>query len=191
MNEKLKGVIIELVPEALTQSTSLNKARLIIFRDKDSGRHLPLLISDENFELIFRAFVKNDYSSMKLFSKMARAFSIQLAGVFLVRDEDNGEVYAMLALVERHSDNTLITRELRVSLAEGFTAALMMGASFFITRHDFDHLYNREMDGGRVAIPVAAMPRDLLQEALNQAVEGDNFELASVLRDEIRKRDEK
>lgn len=191
MNENLKGVIIELVPEGLTQSTSLNKARLIIFRDKDSGRHLPVLINSENYALIYRAFVKNDYRAMGLFKKLTEAFDIHLAGVFLTRDEGDTEMFAVLALVLRHPDGKVMTKELRVSMAEGFTAAMITGASFYITRYDFEQLYNREMDGGRIAIPVAAMPRDLLQEALNQAVEGENFELASVLRDEIKKRDDK
>ena len=40
-----------------------------------------------------------------------------------------------------------------------------------------------------MALPLAAMSNNLLKEALKSAVEDDNFELASVLRDELNKRD--
>lgn len=41
-----------------------------------------------------------------------------------------------------------------------------------------------------VALPVNILSRDMLQKALNQAVEEENYELASHLRDEMNKREE-
>lgn len=188
----LDGIIIELVPEGLTQSTSLNKAKLLIFRDKKSGRHLPVLINSKEYDLIYNAFVKHDFSSLDLFHKLSEVFNIGICSVFISLGEKPGDISAIMGLDQFHEDCTKdFMGEINVNIAEGFVAALMMKAPIYITAMDFARLYNREMGDGRIAIPVASMPRDLLQEALNQAVEGENFELASVLRDEIKKRDEK
>lgn len=56
-------------------------------------------------------------------------------------------------------------------------------------RQEFDLLYSRQNGEGQVAVPITAMSGDLLKEALRQAVESENFELASQLRDELKSRE--
>ena len=41
-----------------------------------------------------------------------------------------------------------------------------------------------------MALPLAAMTEQLLEEALQAAVEEENFELAGILHDELKKRSE-
>ena len=56
-------------------------------------------------------------------------------------------------------------------------------------RETFNSQMLRQQGEGQVSMPITAMNQRLLQEALNAAVAEENFELASVLRDEIRQRE--
>ena len=66
--------------------------------------------------------------------------------------------------------------------------ALQVGVPFYVTIGDALQFVAGESSDGRVAVPIRNMPEELLQEAIGQAVAGDNFELASALRDELRRR---
>lgn len=48
--------------------------------------------------------------------------------------------------------------------------------------------YMREIGDGTYSIPVNSVNIEALQEALNRAIEDENYELASQLRDEIERR---
>ena len=71
---------------------------------------------------------------------------------------------------------------------EGVAFALQVGVPFYVTIGDALQFVAGESSDGRVAVPIRNMPEELLQEAIGQAVAGDNFELASALRDELRRR---
>ena len=51
-----------------------------------------------------------------------------------------------------------------------------------------EHQYMREVGDGMYSIPVNSVSVDALKEALKRAVEDENYELASQLRDEIERR---
>lgn len=59
-----------------------------------------------------------------------------------------------------------------------------------ITIHEvlLEHQYMREVGDGTYSIPVNSVNIEALKEALKRAVEDENYELASQLRDEIEKR---
>ena len=56
-------------------------------------------------------------------------------------------------------------------------------------RDMFEEQINRQKGEGQVSMPITAMNKKLLEEAMHAAVEEENFELASVLRDEIKMRE--
>ncbi len=182
--------IIELIPEGLTKGTSMRKAQLVIFQEKNGERHLPFLITADDYKRLFKSFVLTDYSELASFEKLADLFDIRLMAVLFCRNEDNSGVHSKLYLAKALPDGAVEEHLMKEDITAGITAALMTGAPFYITRDDFESLYNKSGKAGQVAVPVSTMPYDLLIEALQQAVENDNFELASILRDEIRKRDE-
>jgi len=189
MKKKDSEDFIEIVPEGLTKSTTLQKAQLLIFKEKGGTRHLPILINTEEYRRVYQTLAKDDYSSMAPLKRLADLFNIRLDGVFFCLGGEKGELCTLLGLSKSSEDGDDEKQILREDIPNGLTAGLLMAAPFFISATTFNLLYNHETHDGQVAIPIAIMPEDLLQEALEQAVAGDNFELASVLRDEIKSRD--
>ncbi len=176
-----------LEPEGLTQGVSLPDAYLLILREKGGGRHLPLLLDRDGFSLLLRATKHHEYPETRLMGKLAQAFGIRL-DYARIQCADTGRYYTTLCFGQTGNGATE-ERQLDVSLAQGIVAAMEAGRPVCIGRHDFERLYNRQKAHGQVRVPIASMGNDLLREALKLAVENDNFELASQLRDELRGRD--
>ena len=56
-----------------------------------------------------------------------------------------------------------------------------------------EHLFNRQSvgnhaDRNKIALPVNALSVEMLRQALDKAIEDENYELASMLRDELKHR---
>lgn len=182
-----KEDIVWLEPEGLTQGVSLPDAYLLILREKEEGLHLPLLLERDGFNLLVRATRHHEFPATHLMGELAQTFGIRLIHV-LIRRAGNGHISATLCM-EQTAGGTTTTRRLDTDLAAGIAAALEARRPIGIGRQDFARLYTRQRAAGQVAVPIASMGDDLLREALKQAVENDNFELASQLRDELRSRD--
>lgn len=178
---------IELVPEALTQGVSLPGAYLLIMREKEGKRHLPLLLDAKGYEIMRQAIAEKEFPTTRLMSKLAMTFDISLQHV-LIRYARTGKFFASLFLMQE--EGGIRERILNVEIANGLAAAIEKGCPIFIFSEEFERLYSRQDGEGKVAIPLSSMGKDLLAEALRQAVETENFELASQLRDEMKKRDE-
>ena len=176
-----------LEPEGLTQGVSLPDAYLLILREKEEGLHLPLLLGREGFDLLVRATKRHEFPATHLMGELARTFGIRLSHV-LIRRAGSGRFFTTLCL-EQEADGITTMRRLDMELAAGIAAALEAKRPIGIDSQDFMRLYTRRHAAGQVAVPIASMGDDLLREALKQAVENDNFELASQLRDELRSRD--
>ena len=61
-------------------------------------------------------------------------------------------------------------------------------ASFWVQKDVLAHQVNFTNTSDRMTLPISAMNDKLLHDALQAAVDEDNFELASILRDELKKR---
>ena len=116
--------------------------------------------------------------------KLARVFAITPRRV-VVRYTQAGHFFATIFWQQAGSNDEHI---LNTELAQGIATSLEQGCPIVIYREEFNRLHNCQSKEGQVAIPLTAMSGDLLKEALRLAVESDNFELASQLRDEINSR---
>ena len=67
-------------------------------------------------------------------------------------------------------------------LAYTFNSPITIGESLLAQQ------YMRELDGGLYSMPVNSVNIEALKEALERAIEEENYELASQLRDEIERR---
>lgn len=180
--------LITLVPEGLTQSTTLKEAYMIILREEFGlQRHLPLLIPPVGFKMLKRVLVNQDYSLQDTYFNMLNLFNIRLTTT-VIRQDENGHFYSEVRLTRELEDGFDDTRSLRVTLYTGLAAVVASKGQICISREDFERLYVSQPGDSQVAVPIAAMTDTLLNEALQQAVKNEWFELASKLRDELKSR---
>ncbi|MBQ7443223.1 MAG: bifunctional nuclease family protein [Bacteroidaceae bacterium] len=74
--------------------------------------------------------------------------------------------------------------------ADGLIIAVTFRCPIYIDEALLELQYMRDMGGGGFSINVNSLTRKTLQEALNHAVETENYETASMLRDELRRRED-
>lgn len=174
---------IELVPEGLTRGVSLQEAYFLMLRDKKGQRFLPALLDKEEYEQLFLALQKKQYPSTRLMNRLAHRYNITLESVHVFYPP-HGNLSASLIF-----NNQVTTERVACNLADGITAALDNHSPILMQRSMFEEQILRQKGEGQVSMPITAMNKKLLEEAMKAAVEEDNFELASVLRDEIKLRE--
>ena len=75
-----------------------------------------------------------------------------------------------------------------VKSREALSLAYTFGCPITINNELLEQQYMREVGDGTYSIPVNSVNIEALEEALQRAVEDENYELASQLRDEIERR---
>ena len=174
---------VELIPEGLTRGVSLHEAYFLMLREKGGKRFLPSLLEEQEFELVLHAIQDKQYTATRLMSRLAHRFSIQLESVHVFYPP-HGNLSA--ALYFKNGDTT---EKIACNIAEGISAALNMECPILMERNSFNEQVLRQQGEGQVSMPITAMNNKLLEEALRAAVDEDNFELASVIRDELQQRE--
>lgn len=172
-----------LQPIGLTQGVSLQNVHMIMFREEETGRLAPLLISARESKTIGRAMYEHDFSTITLTLRLAHHFDIYLDYV-KIHFSPKGAVSSILYFKSEREEKHITT-----NIADGVAAAINQQVPIVISEEDFNQRILRHQAEGRVSVPISEMTSDLLQEALKSAVEEENYELASIIRDEIRYRD--
>ena len=174
---------VELVPEGLTRGVTLQEAYFLMLREKEGNRFLPSLLEKEEYERLLLALHHKQYQATRLMSRLAHRFGIVLEAVHVFYPP-HGNLNATLVF-----NNLMTTEKMACNVADGITAALENRCPILMKRSMFEEQINRQKGEGQVSMPITAMNKKLLEEALRAAVEEENFELASVLRDEIKLRE--
>ena len=157
---------VELHIEGLTRGRELHNAFIMVLQEEKSGRILPVLIEQEEYHMLMAAH---------------RVGMVPL-GVRIQRPKQ-GRTQALIdfALV-----NEVVS--MAIPVAEATVAALETHTSLWMLRETFERQMATPAPKDAVALPLSAMTGKLLEEALQAAVEEDNFELARLPRDELLKR---
>lgn len=169
-----------LQPIGLTQGVSLSNVHLVMFREEETGRLAPLLISADESKVIGRAMYQQDFSIITLTLRLAHHFDIYLDYV-KIHFSHNGIVSSVLYFKSEREEKHITT-----NIADGVSAAINQQVPIIISDEDFNQRILRHQAEGKVAVPISEMTTDLLQEALKSAVNEENYELASIIRDEIK-----
>lgn len=171
-----------LQPIGLTQGVSLSNIYLIMLREEKSLRIAPILISKEECGIIDRAMHKQDFSTITLMLRLAHSYDIFLERV-QIKFSNKGIASTVLYFKSGKEEKHLTS-----NIANGVVAALNQQVPLVITAQDFSQHILKHQTEGKVAVPLSMMTEDLLNEALKSAVKEENYELASVIRDEIKLR---
>lgn len=173
---------IELKIEGLTRGRELQNAFILVLREVEGERFFPVLIDQKGYEMIAAALSEKDFTCSHLMNQLASRVGMTLIGVRLMQPA-NGETRALI-------DFELVneTVSIQTPVAEAAVAAHEMRASLWVQSDIFERQSKVQPTGQSMALPITAMNNELLEAALQGAVEEENFELASILRDELKKR---
>lgn len=178
---------IELKVEGLTRGRELKDAYILILREREGERIFPVLIDEEGFNMIMQAMRNKDYTCSHLMVKLASRVGMTPIGIRLMQPA-NGK---MQALIDFELVNEIVS--ITTPIAEAVVTALETRSSLWVQRTTFERQTRMNKNGGsqNMALPITAMSDKLISDALQAAVKEDNFELATILRDELNKRKDK
>lgn len=176
---------VTLYPLGLTRGLTHRESYILLMRDAESGRTLPLLLNTTDFKKIHDLISSDGLkTSPHLSSIICDLFQIEI-DVVIISTEGAGK-YTTHIVARQGGD----VRETEADLSTGLYAAMTSGAQIEMLRTLFDALtrHGGIEEGGKVAIPIVALTDELLGEALQSAIENDNYELAAVISNECNKR---
>lgn len=178
---------IELKVEGLTRGRELKDAYILILREREGERIFPVLIDEEGFNMIMQAMRDKDYTCSHLMVKLASRVGMTPIGIRLMQPA-NGKTQA---LIDFELVNEIVS--ITTPIAEAVVTALETRSSLWVQRTIFERQTRMNKNGGsqNMALPITAMSDKLISDALQAAVKEDNFELATILRDELNKRKDK
>ena len=178
---------IELKVEGLTRGRELKDAYILILREREGERIFPVLIDEEGFNMIMQAMRNKDYTCSHLMVKLASRVGMTPIGIRLMQPA-NGKTQA---LIDFELVNEIVS--ITTPIAEAVVTALETRSSLWVQRTTFERQTRMNKNGGsqNMALPITAMSDKLISDALQAAVKEDNFELATILRDELNKRKDK
>lgn len=178
---------IELKVEGLTRGRELKDAYILILREREGERIFPVLIDEEGFNMIMQAMRNKDYTCSHLMVKLASRVGMTPIGIRLMQPA-NGKTQA---LIDFELVNEIVS--ITTPIAEAVVTALETRSSLWVQRTTFERQTRMNKNGGsqNMALPITAMSDKLISDALQAAVNEDNFELATILRDELNKRKDK
>lgn len=178
---------IELKVEGLTRGRELKDAYILILREREGERIFPVLIDEEGFNMIMQAMRNKDYTCSHLMVELASRVGMTPIGIRLMQPA-NGKTQA---LIDFELVNEIVS--ITTPIAEAVVTALETRSSLWVQRTTFERQTRMNKNGGsqNMALPITAMSDKLISDALQAAVKEDNFELATILRDELNKRKDK
>lgn len=178
---------IELKVEGLTRGRELKDAYILILREREGERIFPVLIDEEGFNMIMQAMRNKDYTCSHLMVKLASRVGMTPIGIRLMQPA-NGKTQA---LIDFELVNEIVS--ITTPIAEAVVTALETRSSLWVQRTTFERQTRMNKNGGsqNMALPITAMSDKLISDALQAAVKEDNFELATILCDELNKRKDK
>ncbi len=171
--------------EGLTRGTSLDAYMAILKpNDEDLDVLFPILLTERGYKVVHLALTVREFTTTRLMVELAAHMGLEITGVRFQRPSDG----TVKALVDFSNENHHTS--LPVFAPDALVIALEELVPIYVLREAVEMQMRHPQPADSVALPLAGMSEELIQQALDDAVGRDEFELASVLRDELRKRKE-
>ncbi|MBO5133892.1 MAG: bifunctional nuclease family protein [Bacteroidaceae bacterium] len=177
-------IFIELEIVGLTRGFLLQEIYILILKEKSGNRLMPLIIEKSEFLRLKLALKHKGQSEVGLLLQLAQAYSIKLEHIILRAPKD-GKTPASMFFVNETMEKRKIDTEASIAIL----TALECKAPILTYQSLFNRQLGEQKPGGHLSVPINVMSKQLITEALNMAVKEEKFELASLLRDELKIRD--
>lgn len=184
----MEDTVKELKVQSVSKCTKDGAVYMALLKEKDGARMLPVLL--ERSEALQLLMKMKGLKNNTLPSSMADV----MRAVFLQCHMNIEEV--RIAVVQAGSTYCHILYQAEgiyhmiryCKAADCLILAYTFECPITISESLLEHQYIREVGEGTYSIPVNSVNIEALQEALERAIEDENYELASQLRDEIERR---
>ena len=160
-------------------------AYALVLEEVDGGRKLPIIIGHMEAQAIKVMMVK--YLPPRplthdLFLTVTRQFGIELKKILIYKAKD-GVFYSYL---DEDKDGEECKIDSRTS--DAIALALRYKCPMYTTEDIMETEHLHDLGEGKFSVPITSVSVELLEDALQKAIDKEDYETASQIRDEIRKR---
>ena len=163
-------------------------AYALVLEEVDGGRKLPIIIGQQEAQAIKVMMMKYQPPrplTHDLFQTLTMHLGATLKQIVIYKAKD-GVFYSYLYFDKEGEEIKIDARTSdAVALATRYKCPMYTTQSIMESEHLHD------MGEGKFSVPISSVSLQMLEEALQSAIEKEEYEQASQLRDEIRKRKEK
>lgn len=170
-------------------STTLHPADAyaLVLEEKEGGRKLPVIIGHLEAQAIKVMMVKYHPPrplTHDLFKGLTEQLGVTMTKMLIYKAK-GGVFYSYLYF---DKDGEELKVDARTS--DAVALALRYRCPMYVTEDVIESEHLHEMGEGKFSVPITSVSLQMLEEALALAVEKEDYEQASHLRDEIRRRKE-
>ena len=180
--------LIELKIHDMSSTLYPADAYALVLEEVDGGRKLPIIIGHQEAQAIKVMMLKYQ-PPRPLTHDLFRTLTLQLGATLkqiVIYKAKDGVFYSYLYFDKEGEEIKIDART-----SDAVALALRYKCPMYTTQDimDIEHLH--DMGEGKFSVPITSVSMQMLEEALQSAIDKEEYELASQLRDEIRKRKEK
>lgn len=180
--------LVELKIHDMSSTLYPADAYALVLEEVEGGRKLPIIIGRQEAQAIKVMMVRYQPPrplTHDLFPALTMQLGATLKQIVIYKAKD-GVFYSYLYFDKEGEEIKIDART-----SDAVALAMRYNCPMYTTKDimDIEHLH--DMGEGKFSVPITSVSLDMLEEALQAAIEKEEYELASQLRDEIRKRKEK
>ena len=180
--------LVELKIHDMSSTLHPADAYALVLEEVEGGRKLPIIIGRQEAQAIKVMMVRYQPPrplTHDLFPALTMQLGATLKQIVIYKAKD-GVFYSYLYFDKEGEEIKIDART-----SDAVALAMRYNCPMYTTKDimDIEHLH--DMGEGKFSVPITSVSLEMLEEALQAAIEKEEYELASQLRDEIRKRKEK
>ena len=163
-------------------------AYALVLEEVDGGRKLPIIIGQQEAQAIKVMMMKYQPPrplTHDLFQTLTMHLGSTLKQIVIYKAKD-GVFYSYLYFDKEGEEIKIDART-----SDAVALALRYKCPMYTTQSIMESEHLHDMGEGKFSVPISSVSLQMLEEALQSAIEKEEYEQASQLRDEIRKRKEK
>lgn len=163
-------------------------AYALVLEEVEGGRKLPIIIGRLEAQAIKVMMLKYQPPrplTHDLFPAVTLQLGVSLKRILIYKAKD-GVFYSYLCFDKEGEEFKVDART-----SDAVALALRYQCPMYTTESIMDSEHLHDMGEGKFSVPITSVSLEMLEEALEAAIEKEEYEQASQLRDEIRKRKEK
>ena len=163
-------------------------AYALVLEEVDGGRKLPIIIGQQEAQAIKVMMMKYQPPrplTHDLFPTLTMHLGATLKQIVIYKAKD-GVFYSYLYFDKEGEEIKIDART-----SDAVALALRYKCPMYTTQSIMESEHLHDMGEGKFSVPISSVSLQMLEEALQTAIEKEEYEQASQLRDEIRKRKEK